>query len=67
MTGYAAAEPVPRTAPHHYVTHVEWCPVCGRERTDITRMAGPRPRDPDPIKDWQLTHIYDERYDWCEG
>lgn len=30
-------------------------------------MAGPKPTDPDPVRDYQLTHHFEEHYDWCDA
>lgn len=67
MTGYANDKPVSNREPHHYVFHIEYCPVCGSERTDKTRVAGPRPTSDNLALDYYSTHFIEDRHDYCEG
>lgn len=66
MTGYAEAEPVSRDQPHHYIIHVEYCPVCGKERTERTRKPGPRIKTDNEAADFYNYYILEERYDYCQ-
>lgn len=67
MTGYAEEHPVPRDEPHHYITHVEYCPVCGAEETHKTRKPGPRVTTRNSTADHYAYYIIEEQYDYCEG
>lgn len=67
MTGYSEEHPVPRSQPHHYETYIEYCPVCGRERKEMTRKPGKRVKTDNVTADFYAYYEFKEVYDWCDG
>ena len=67
MTGANSSTPTPNKKGCWYKIDSDYCPVCGRDRTERTRMPGPKPTSDDPVEAYWLTHNEEEHYDWCLG
>lgn len=44
-----------------YKQYTTECPLCGRGRTERTRMPAPKPADP------AERYEFEQVYDWCDG
>lgn len=60
MTGFASDQPTPNQKGVWYKHYISECPVCGRGRTERTRMPPPRPDDDQ--ERWE----YEQVWDYCD-